>query len=200
VEKLAQVATALADELPVSIDVKVLGDISVHDCSVLATSALKGALIATGAEDVTYVNAPGLAAERGLTSAVTTDRESLEYRSMISLHAAFSDGQSIIVNGTLMGIKMTEKIIQIDNFDLDLAPTDHLLFLKYVDRPGVVGTVGNTLGRSGINIAGMQVARDKQGGEALMAITVDSSIDADLVELVKKETGSHLARVATLVS
>jgi len=99
-----------------------------------------------------------------------------------------------------MGIKMTEKIIQIDNFDLDLAPTDHLLFLKYVDRPGVVGTVGNTLGRSGINIAGMQVARDKQGGEALMAITVDSSIDSDLVELVKNETGSHLARVATLVS
>jgi D-3-phosphoglycerate dehydrogenase len=46
----------------------------------------------------------------------------------------------------------------------------------------------------------MQVARDKQGGEALMAITVDSSIDADLVEVVKKETGSHLARVATLVS
>jgi D-3-phosphoglycerate dehydrogenase len=75
-----------------------------------------------------------------------------------------------------------------------------LLFLKYVDRPGVVGTVGNTLGKSGINIAGMQVARDKQGGEALMAITVDSSIDGDLVELVKKETGSHLARVATLVS
>jgi len=200
VEKLAQVATALADELAVSIDVKVLGDISVHDCSVLATSALKGALIATGAEDVTYVNAPGLAAERGLSSAVTTDRESPEYRSMISLHAAFSDGQSITVNGTLMGIKMTEKIIQIDNFDLDLAPTDHLLFLKYVDRPGVVGTVGNTLGRSGINIAGMQVARDKQGGEALMAITVDSAIDSEMVELVKKETGSHLARTATLVS
>ncbi len=200
VEKLAQVATALADELPVSIDVKVFGDISVHDCSVLATSALKGALIATGAEDVTYVNAPGLASERGLTSSVSTDKESPEYRSMISLHAAFSDGQSITVNGTLMGIKMTEKIIQIDNFDLDLPPADHLLFLKYGDRPGIVGIVGNTLGKAGINIAGMQVARDKAGGEALMAITVDSEISAEMVELVQKETGSHLARKATLVS
>ena len=200
VEKLAQVATALADELPVSIDVKVLGDISVHDCSVLATSALKGALTATGAEDVTYVNAPGLASERGLTSSVATDRESPEYRSMISLHAAFSSGESITVNGTLMGIKLTEKIIAIDEFDLDLAPTDHLLFLRYEDRPGVVGAVGNTLGKAGINIAGMQVARDKKGGEALMAITVDSAIPSDLVELVRKETGSHLARTATLVS
>jgi D-3-phosphoglycerate dehydrogenase len=200
VEKLAQVATALADELPVSIDVKVLGDISVHDCSVLATSALKGALTATGAEDVTYVNAPGLASERGLTSSVATDRESPEYRSMISLHAAFSSGESITVNGTLMGIKLTEKIIAIDEFDLDLAPTDHLLFLRYADRPGVVGAVGNTLGKAGINIAGMQVARDKKGGEALMAITVDSAIPSDLVELVRKETGSHLARTATLVN
>lgn len=200
VEKLAQVATALADELPVSIDVKILGDISVHDCSVLATSALKGALTATGAEDVTYVNAPGLAAERGLSSSVATDRESPEYRSMISLHAAFSDGQSITVNGTLMGIKLAEKIIAIDQFDLDLAPTDHLLFLRYEDRPGVVGAVGNTLGKAGINIAGMQVARDKKGGEALMAITVDSAIPSDLVELVRNETGSHLARTATLVS
>ena len=199
VEKLAQVATALADELPVSIDVKVFGDISVHDCSVLATSALKGALVATGAETVTYVNAPNIAHERGLSSSVATDRESPEYRSMISLHAAFSDGQSITVSGTLMGIKMVEKIISIDNFDLDLAPADYLLFLKYTDRPGVVGTVGNSLGKAGINIASMQVARDKAGGEALMAITVDSAIPADIVEIVRKETGSHLARRTTLV-
>ena len=118
----------------------------------------------------------------------------------ISLHAAFSSGESITVNGTLMGIKLTEKIIAIDEFDLDLAPTDHLLFLRYEDRPGVVGAVGNTLGKAGINIAGMQVARDKKGGEALMAITVDSAIPSDLVELVRKETGSHLARTATLVN
>ncbi|MFM7873603.1 MAG: phosphoglycerate dehydrogenase, partial [Actinomycetota bacterium] len=56
VEKLAQVATALAGEIPVSIDIEVRGEISSEDVSVLATSALKGALIATGAEDVTYVN------------------------------------------------------------------------------------------------------------------------------------------------
>lgn len=200
VEKLAQVAIALTDELPATIDVKVFGDISVHDCSVLATSALRGALVATGAEDVTYVNAPGLAAERGMTSSVTTERESPEYRSMISLRAAFSDGRSVIVNGTLMGIKLTEKIIQIDDFDLDLPPTDYLLFLRYTDRPGVVGTVGNTLGKAGINIAGMQVARNKAGGEALMAITVDSAIPAEIVALVQKETGSHVARTVTLVS
>ncbi|MBU6352845.1 MAG: phosphoglycerate dehydrogenase, partial [Actinomycetales bacterium] len=143
VEKLAQVATGLADELPVSLDVVVRGEVSVYDCSILATSALKGALLATGAEDITYVNAPGLAHERGLTSSVATESDSPEYRSMIELKAAFSNGTHIRVDGTLMGIKKTEKIIAIDKFDLDLPPTDHLLFLSYNDRPGVVGNVGN---------------------------------------------------------
>ena len=198
VEKLSQVATAIADELPVSVEVVVRGEVSEHNCSVLATSALKGALVATGAEDVTYVNAPGLANERGFTSSVTTDPVSPEYRSMISLKAAFSDGTHVTVEGTLMGIKKTEKIIAIDKFDLDLPPTDHLLFLRYTDRPGVVGIVGETLGKSGINIASMQVARSSAGGEALMAITVDSAIPADLIENVAKATGANLARTVSL--
>lgn len=198
VEKLSQVATALADELPVSVEVIVRGEVSEYDCSVLATSALKGALVATGAEDVTYVNAPGLAQERGFTSAVTTDPVSPEYRSMISLKAAFSDGTHVTVDGTLMGIKKTEKIIAIDKFDLDLPPTDHLLFLRYTDRPGVVGIVGETLGKTGINIASMQVARSSAGGEALMAITVDSVIPAEIVAGVAKATGANLARTVSL--
>jgi D-3-phosphoglycerate dehydrogenase len=198
VEKLSQVATALADELPVSVEVIVKGEVSEHDCSVLATSALKGALVATGAEDVTYVNAPGLAQERGFSSTVTTDPVSPEYRSMISLKAAFSDGTHVTVDGTLVGIKKIEKIIAIDKFDLDLPPTDHLLFLRYTDRPGVVGLVGETLGKAGINIASMQVARSSAGGEALMAITVDSAIPDEIVSGVAKATGANLARTVSL--
>ena len=199
VEKMAQIATALAGELPVSMEIQVRGDISEHDSSILATSALKGALIATGAEDVTYVNTPALAEERGMSSSVNTDPESPEYRSMISLHAALSDGRSIIVNGTLMGIRKVEKIIAIDNFDLDLPPTENLLFLRYTDRPGIVGMVGNTLGKSKINIAGMQVARDHAGGEALMALTVDSVVPADVVAALQSETGAKLIQAVNLV-
>ncbi len=199
VEKMAQIATIIAGELPASLSVHVKGDISGHDSSILATSALKGALVATGAEAVTYVNAPGLAADRGMSSTVTTDPESPEYRSMISLNAALSDGRSIVVDGTLMGIRRVEKIIRVDGFDLDLPPTEHLLFLQYSDRPGIVGSVGNLLGKAKINIAGMQVARKEAGGQALMAITVDSGVSTDLVSSIQKETGSELVRAVTLV-
>jgi len=200
VEKMAQIATAIAGETPVSMEITVKGDISGHDSSILAISALKGALVASGCEDVTYVNAPALATERGVTSNVTTTPDSPEYRSMISLHAALSNGKSIKVDGTLMGIRKVEKIIAIDNFDLDLPPTDNLLFLRYVDKPGVVGAVGNALGSSKINIAGMQVARESAGGSALMAITVDSPVSDTVADAVKKETGADLVRSVTLVN
>ncbi len=200
VEKMAQIGTALAGELPVSMEITVMGDISGHDSSILATSALKGALLAAGAEDVTYVNAPGLATERGVTSNVTTTPDSPEYRSMISLHLALSNGKSIKVDGTLMGIRKVEKIIAIDGFDLDLPPSENMLFLGYADRPGVVGTVGNALGAAKINIAGMQVARQAQGGSALMAITVDSSVSESVAASVAKEIGADLVRSVSLVN
>jgi D-3-phosphoglycerate dehydrogenase len=199
VEKMAQIGTALAGELPVSMEITVMGDISGHDSSVLAISALKGALLAAGSEDVTYVNAPGLAAERGVSSSVTTTPDSPEYRSMISLHLALSNGKSIKIDGTLMGIRKVEKIIAIDGFDLDLPPTENMLFLGYADRPGVVGAVGNALGAAKINIAGMQVARQAQGGSALMAITVDSTVTESVAAAVAKEIGADLVRSVSLV-
>ena len=199
VEKMAQIATELLGEVPVHMDIQVKGEIAVHDSSILAISALKGALIAVGAEEVTYINTPGLATERGMTSAVTTTADSPEYRSMISLRAATGSGKSMTIDGTLMGIKQTQKIIGIDSFSLDLPPTSHILFLQYLDQPGIVGTVGHTLGQAKINIAGMQVGRSAAGGKALMALTVDSDVSDDLLATIKRETSAESVRAVVLV-
>ena len=198
VEKLAGVLAGLAGEVPVSIDVEVYGEIAEHDCSVLATSALRGALAISGAEDVTYVNAPNLAHERGLSSTVTTDPISPDHRNVLTLNAALSTGVKISISGTLMGIRQVQKIVAIDDYDLDLVPTDNLLFLRYADRPGVVGTVGNALGKAQVNIAGMQVARDHAGGAALMVITVDSPVPAEVLSSLAQQTGADLARSVNL--
>ena len=199
VEKMAQIATELLGELPVNIDIQVRGEIAVHDSTILAISALKGSLIAVGAEEVTYVNAPGLSLERGMKSSVTTTADSAEYRSMISLHASTGSGKAITVDGTLMGIRQTQKIIAIDSFSLDLPPTEHILFIRYVDRPGVIGTVGHTLGEAKINIAGMQVARSTAGGQALMALSIDSPVSDEIMAIIKKETGAESVRAVVLV-
>ena len=198
VEKMAQIAATIGGTQPTTLDVLVRGEIHEYDSTILATSALKGALIASNCEDVTYVNAPGLAADRGMSAAVTTDPESHMYRSMISLRAAFADGRSVVIDGTLMGIRKVEKIIAIDGFDLDLPPADHLVFLRYTDRPGVVGALGGVMGAAGININGMQVSRHETGEEALMALTIDSDLPVELLEKIKSETGADLVRSVTV--
>jgi len=198
VEKMAQIATSIEGELPVSIELTVSGEVSAHDCSILGTSALKGALLATGMEDVTYVNSPNLAQEKGMNASVTTEAECEDYRSMISMRAAFSNGNRVEVDATLMGIRKVEKIVRINKFDIELPPTDHLLFLIYEDKPGVVGAVGNILGAAKINIANMQVARDKAGGEALMALTVDSAIPLDVTKKIASEIGARVSRSVSL--
>lgn len=198
VEKLAGVLVGLAGEVPVSIEVEVHGEIAQHDCSILGISALKGALLGLGAEDVTYVNAPGIAQERGLVVSVSADEISPEHRNIVILNGALSRGVKISVSGTLVGIRQVQKIVGIDSYDLDLAPTENIIFLRYDDRPGVVGTVGNILGKESINIAGMQVARDHLGGHALMAITVDSPVERSVLEALSRETGANLVRTVTL--
>ena len=198
VEKLAGVLIGLAGEVPVNLEVAVHGEIAAHDCSVLGLSAMKGALLGLGAEDVTYVNAPGLALERGLATTVTADEVSPDHRNIVTLNAALSRGVQITVSGTLMGIRQVQKIVAIDSYDLDLVPSENMIFMRYADRPGVVGTVGNILGKDSINIGGMQVARNHEGGEALMAITVDSPVASRVLESLAQETGANLVRSVTL--
>jgi len=75
-----------------------------------------------------------------------------------------------------------------------------MAFFTYVDRPGVVGTLGRVLGEAGINIGGMQVARDAAGGHALVVLTVDSQISAAVLSDISVEIGATTVRVVDLDS
>ena len=198
VEKMAEIATAYAGGLPASMEVNVLGEIASYDASVLAISALKGAIESTIEDDVTYVNAPKLAEDRGMVASVKNDPNCEQFRSSIQLKVGMSDGKSFVVEGTLVGIRKVEKIVSIDGFGLDLSPGKHMIFLRYMDKPGVIGSMGSALGKAGVNIAGMQVSRREIGGMALMALTVDDFVSENILEEVKKSTDADLARTVNL--
>ena len=63
------------------------------------------------------------------------------------------------MSGTLTGPRHVEKIVEVLGYDVEVQPSEHMAFLRYDDRPGVVGTVGR-IGEANVNIAGMQVSRD----------------------------------------
>ena len=77
---------------------------------------------------------------------------------------------------------------------VDLEPTEHLAFFTYEDRPGMVGTVGKILGDAQVNIAGMQVSRDAKGGQALVALSVDSAVPAEVLQEIRESISADVVR------
>ena len=186
VEKLGQVFSGLAHTSPLmSVDVEVRGEITQFDTSVLKLAALKGIFTNVVSESVSYVNAPLLAEQRGIEVRTLSEEESPEYRTVLTLRGALSDGTQISVSGTLAGIKQVEKIVEINGYEVDVPIDDHLIVMQYIDRPGIVAVYGKEFGDAKINIAGMQIARQNLGGKALSVLTVDSPVPASLLEKVR---------------
>lgn len=197
-ESLGRIFTALAGEVAQQLDVEVRGEITQYDVQVLELAALKGVFTDVIEDQVSYVNAPLLAADRGLAVRLVTEAESPDHRNLITLRGTLADGQQVSVAGTLIGISQRERIVEIDSFIVDVEPTEHLAFFTYEDRPGIVGTLGQLLGDANVNIAGMQVSRDEKGGEALIALSVDSAIGAETLEQISAAIGATRAKAVNL--
>ncbi|MEU2349251.1 phosphoglycerate dehydrogenase [Modestobacter sp. NPDC049651] len=197
-EKLGRVFTAVAGGLAQSVHVEVLGKIAEFDVSVVQLAVLRGVFTDVVEEPVTYVNAPLLAQERGLEVSLTSDVESPDYRNLVRVRGAMADGTEITVSGTLYGKNQVPKLTEVSGFEIDLTADGYLLFFVYADRPGIVGTVGAALGEAGVNIAGAQVGRANEGGDALMAVTVDMPVSGELLTTIADRIGARLARSADL--
>jgi D-3-phosphoglycerate dehydrogenase / 2-oxoglutarate reductase len=198
-EKLGRLYTALAGGGPSGranlvmggrLGLEYVGALAEHDTRVLTLAALKGMLAPVVHEPVTYVNAPLLAAERGLELVETKTRHSRDWVNLMSLSGEGGRGP-VGVAGTTMGPRDAERLVAVNGIEIDMSPSAHMAFLFYEDRPGVIGKVGTILGGAGINIASMQVGRRKQGGEALMALTVDAGVPASVLDQVMAEIGAH---------
>jgi D-3-phosphoglycerate dehydrogenase len=139
-----------------------------------------------------------LAQERGIDVRLLTDPVSPEFRNVVTLRGTLADGTQVAVAGTLTGPKQVEKLVGIDGLDLELPLAEHMLVLRYTDRPGVVGTVGGLLGAAGVNIGGMQVARATEGGLAVGVLTLDQTVPAGVLDDLVREIGATAGRLVNL--
>jgi len=194
VEKLGQIFAALAHSPLTSLDVEVHGELNAYDVSVLKLAALKGVFTNIVSETVSYVNAPLLAEQRGVEVRLLVDDDSPEYRNIITLRGALSDGSQLSVSGTLTGTKQIEKLVGINDYAIELPIEQHHVVMVYTDRPGIVAVYGQKFGEAGINIAGMQIARRAAGGQALSVLTVDSPVPDDLLDEVSSAIRADLFR------
>jgi D-3-phosphoglycerate dehydrogenase / 2-oxoglutarate reductase len=188
VEKLGRLATALG--AGGKLTVEYVGEIAEADTRVLTLSALRGVFGPVVSDPVTFVNAPLLARERGVEVTEVRSRASRDYVNLVVLSGEGPSGR-VSVAGTTVGPRDVERIVSVNGVVVDLSPAQNMAFLWYEDRPGVIGKVGSLLGEAGVNIAGMQVGRREAGGEALMTITVDSPIPAEVLDRIVSGIGAH---------
>jgi len=197
-EKLGRIFTALTHASLTQFDVEVAGEISSLDVKVLELAALKGIFADVVTEQVSYVNAPVIAEQRGINVRLITTPDTESYRNVLTLRGALSDGSQISVAGTLTGPKQIQKLVGVNGYEVEIPISEHLVVVAYSDRPGVIGTIGHILGMNNINIAGMQVARQTEGGQVLALLTIDSSVPQQVLDAIKAGIGADMVREVDL--
>ena len=182
VEKLGSFLGQLADGRMHEVRIEYAGEITRLKTDVLTVTLLKGLLTAILEENVTDVNAPYLARARGIRVVETATSESDVYASLIGAELVTDKG-SWHVGGTLFH-KREPRIVRIDGFPLEAVPAGWMLVFSNLDVPGVIGRIGTLCGRHQINIAGMQLGRERRGGRAVSILNLDDPIsDPVLAEI-----------------
>ncbi len=194
-QKLGTVLHAVAGRVPSSITVDVAGELATEDVSVLALAALRGLFAHVVEDPVTFVNAPSLAAERGVAVELTTAPESVNHRSVVQIRGAMPDGEAITVSGTLTGRAQVEKLVEVNGRHFDLRAEGEVLLLEYADRPGVMGRVGSLLGEAAVNIEAAQISQTTDGSDAIMLLRVDRPVDPAVLEPIGAAAGAHSIRL-----
>jgi D-3-phosphoglycerate dehydrogenase / 2-oxoglutarate reductase len=191
VRKLGVLVGALTEELPASLSVQVRGELASEDVEVLRLSALRGLFSAVIEDQVTFVNAPAIAEERGVAADLSTATESPNHRSVVDVRAVASDGSVVNVAGTLSGPQQVEKIVQINGRNFDLRAEGINLVIHYVDRPGVLGKIGTLLGDAEVNIHAAQLSEDAEGPGATIVLRVDREVPADVREAISAAVDAY---------
>ncbi|MEO8814200.1 MAG: phosphoglycerate dehydrogenase [Mycobacterium sp.] len=198
VRKLGVLAGALADALPVALSVQVRGELAAEGVEVLRLSALRGLFSAVIEDPVTFVNAPALAAERGVAADINTAAESPNYRSLVEVKAVAADGSVVTVAGTLDGPHEVEKIVEINGRHFDLRAEGVNLVINYDDQPGALGKIGTLLGAAGININAAQLSEDVTGPNATILLRVDRDVPEDVRSAIGSSVDANKLKVVDL--
>jgi D-3-phosphoglycerate dehydrogenase len=181
--KLGRLAMELAEGRVEELRLAYFGGLAQYDTRLLTVAALNGAFQGRSDQPVNYVNAPLIAAERGVEVREERSRASRDFTNLVRVEAV-SDGAPLRVAGTTIGNENRLWLVSALGFELEMEFAPLLVLFRYDDVPGVIGRVGTLFGDAGVNIANMAVSRTRQGGQALMALSIDTPAPPELVERI----------------
>ncbi len=195
--KLGRLAMELAAGRAERIELSYYGGLAGYDTRLLTVAALNGAFQGRSDVPVNYVNAPLIAAERGIEVAEERRRTSRDFTNLVRVRVR-ANGAELGVAGTTIGNEHRLWLVSALGFELEMELAELMVFFRYDDVPGVIGKVGTLFGAADVNIANMAVSRTRRGGKALMALSIDQPAPPELVERVLAEEGFDDARFVSL--
>ena len=182
--KLGRLAAELAGGDMTRILVEAEGELADYDTRLLTVAALNGAFQGRSDQPVNYVNAPVIAADRGVEVIEETRRSSRDYKNLVAVSA---DGRRVA--GTTIGTTEDRQwLVSALGFQVEIELAPRMALLCYDDVPGVIGRVGTLFGSAGVNIANMTVSRSRDAGKALMALSIDSPVPPELIARLREGT------------
>jgi len=181
---LGRLAMELAGGRAERIELAYYGSLSSYDTRLLTIAALNGAFQGRSDQAVNYVNAPVIAAERGVEVVEERRRASRDFTNLIRVSLR-SNGDELLVAGTTIGREHRRWLVSALGFELEMELAPLMAVFRYDDVPGVIGRVGTLFGEAGVNIANMAVSRTRRGDKALMAVSLDTPAPPELVETLR---------------
>jgi D-3-phosphoglycerate dehydrogenase len=181
---LGRLAMELAEGHADRIELAYYGVLSGYDTRLLTVAALNGAFQGRSDQPVNYVNAPVIAAERGVEVVEERRRASRDFTNLVRVSVR-RKGEELRVAGTTIGREDRRWLVSALGFELEMEFAPLMAFFRYDDVPGVIGRVGTLFGEADVNIANMAVSRTRRGGKALMALSLDSPPPEELVEKLR---------------
>lgn len=166
-----------------SVEAQYSGDVTNMELKPITTSFLTGLLTPIMKEDVNQVNAPMVAQDRGIVVSETRISKGEHYLSLLRFRVV-TERREHVVDGTLFG-RSEPRMVRIGKFRGEFDLSGELILIEGVDKPGVIGRVGSTLGDRGINISHFQFAREEEGGEALLFLNTDVRADEQALDALR---------------
>jgi D-3-phosphoglycerate dehydrogenase len=155
------------------------GSVADLDTRPLTHAALKGLLSSYTDTPVNYVNAPSLAQDKGIHVHETISTTKHDFTSLIRIKLEGHEGEIDEIWGTIYE-KKYPRLVKIGEIYLDAIPEGWMLIIQNIDKPGVIGNVGTTLGRHNINIGRFQLGR--RGDRAICLVNIDTPADDKVIQ------------------
>jgi D-3-phosphoglycerate dehydrogenase len=182
-ERIGSLQTQLNDSPILEIQLNYVGMVTSYDVTPLTTAMLKGLLTPILRDEVNYVNASIIAAEREIRVVESKTKTSNDFSSLIKVTVKTSEGETI-VSGTIFGNKFP-RIVRINNFYLEAIPEGHNLLINNMDRPGVIGRITSTLGKHNVNISRMQVGEEKEKRQNVIFLATNVTVKDEILEVLR---------------